>query len=448
MAEVGEALTVAAVADYVGVADADVEGWIELGLLGSSEPGSLSLDDLERARLLVWAAGRGIGAEAVAAISAREGDVLAPFLAIAERPRPPGIKLAEAARRAGIEEDLARRVWLARGISPDEELFDEDVAAMTGVRLALDAGLPEEALIQLARVLGDALGRVADAEVRLFHFYVHEPIREANPDPVAERQATNAATDALRALTEPSILYAHGKAFERAMREDLFLHLAEEAAPAGATAQLHVGVLFVDLARYTPLTEAMGDAAVVTVLDRFSDIVREQATRADGRIVKQIGDEFMVVFFDARSMLSCARAIADAVALESNFPAVRMGAHVGSVLFREADFLGATVNVAARVAACAAANELLVTDAVLDGADDPHLAHVELGARALKGLREPVTLHRVTITAREQSISDPVCGMHVAAATSIRHTHADAEYLFCSEGCRDIFRAAPESYSG
>ena len=446
MPGVDGSLTVDEVAACVSVAVADVERWIELGLIGSTGSRDLQLDDLERARLLVWASGRGIDAEAVAAVSAREGDVLAPFVAIAETPRAPGFSLAEAAHRAGIDEDLARRVWVARGISPDDELFDEDVTAMTGVRHALDAGLPEEALIQLARVLGDALGRVADAEVRLFHFYVHEPIREANPDPVAEREVTAAAIDALRALTEPSILYAHRKAFERAMRDDLFVHLAEDAAPPGATAQLRAAVLFVDLARYTPLTEAMGDAAVVTVLDRFSDVVREQAIRWDGRIVKQIGDEFMVVFFAPRAMLSCARGIADAVAAEPNFPALRMGAHVGPVLFREADYLGATVNVAARVAACAGANELLVTDAVLDAVDEPGLVHVELGPRPLKGLREPVTLHRVAITAREQPSRDPVCGMHVAATASIEHTHAGAELLFCSEGCREIFRASPERY--
>lgn len=155
-------------------------------------------------------------------------------------------------------------------MSPDDELFDDDVTAIVGIRLALKGGLPEEALMQQARVLGDALGRVADAEVRPFHFYVHEPIRQASPDSVCrtsgdrcgDRRAASAdgAIDPVRAP----------KGFERAMREDLFIHLAEDAAPGGATAQLRAAVLFVDLAKYTPLTEAMDDSGVVTILDPAS----------------------------------------------------------------------------------------------------------------------------------------------------------------------------------
>jgi adenylate cyclase len=40
----------------------------------------------------------------------------------------------------------------------------------------LDAGLPLVALLQLVRVYGQAMARVADAEVRLFHMHVHEPL--------------------------------------------------------------------------------------------------------------------------------------------------------------------------------------------------------------------------------------------------------------------------------
>ncbi len=40
----------------------------------------------------------------------------------------------------------------------------------------LDAGLPLVAMLQLVRVYGQAMAQVADAEVRLFHLYVHEPL--------------------------------------------------------------------------------------------------------------------------------------------------------------------------------------------------------------------------------------------------------------------------------
>ena len=46
----------------------------------------------------------------------------------------------------------------------------------------LDAGLPLVAFLQLVRVYGQALAQIADAEVKLFHLYVHEPmIRDGVP---------------------------------------------------------------------------------------------------------------------------------------------------------------------------------------------------------------------------------------------------------------------------
>jgi len=53
-------------------------------------------------------------------------------------------------------------------------LDDDDVRALATLKLAEEAGFPEDALVQLARVYADALARVAEAEVRLFHFHVHE----------------------------------------------------------------------------------------------------------------------------------------------------------------------------------------------------------------------------------------------------------------------------------
>lgn len=46
-------------------------------------------------------------------------------------------------------------------------------------------------------------------------------------------------------------------------------------------------------------------------------------------------------------------------------------------------------------------------------------------------------------------VPDPVCGMKVDPWTAeIRLTHADVEYLFCSERCLERFEANPEHYLG
>ena len=56
---------------------------------------------------------------------------------------------------------------------------DEDVEMLRYVAAMLDVGLPPVAFLQLARVYGQAVAQIADAEVRLVHLYVHEPLMRA-----------------------------------------------------------------------------------------------------------------------------------------------------------------------------------------------------------------------------------------------------------------------------
>lgn len=183
------------------------------------------------------------------------------------------------------------------------------------------------------------------------------------------------------------------------------------------------------------------------MIDVFSDMVREEAVTGDGRVVKQIGDEFMLVFPTAKTALRFALRLALRAASTAHFPSLRMGANFGTALYREADYLGATVNIAARVTAVAGRGELVVTGAFRDAVGDLPVAFEALGPRPLKGMVEPVELHRVDVGHRTESRSDPVCGMRLGSA----ETHPDASwegvtYEFCSERCRQHFEADPARY--
>jgi adenylate cyclase len=438
-------VTLEQLAERLRIDTDSVREWAALGLIDpqTCEPAQL----VERAGLLQQATRRGIDAQTIAAAVAQQGDLLERFTDYVGAPEGEPRSLADAAGDVGVDVDVARRLRAAAGL-PMDEIYDEDVAALRALRTALDVGLPEEALLQLMRVFADALDRVADAEVRLFHFYVHERLRSQGLDADAVAAATTAAGDALMELVEPTILYFHRKAWTRVLREDMFLHFAEEvASPDAPVGELPVAVLFVDLASYTSLTEAMGDAAAAEVVDRFSQLVREESLPCDGRVVKQIGDEFMLVFPTAAAAVHCALTIAARAADEPNFPGLRMGAHAGTALYREADYLGATVNLAARVAAQAQRCELLVTAAVRDAAADS-VAWRPVGARSLKGLSEPVDLFAADLTspAPDRRI-DPVCGMTIPAQGSgITVDWQGEAYEFCSEGCRQRFAADPHRF--
>jgi adenylate cyclase len=116
-------------------------------------------------------------------------------------------------------------------------------------------GMPRDALLQLALVFTDAMDRLADALVHTFHNYVHERFRARGLVGAKLLDATDRIGKPLLELVEPTVLYFHRRAYQRADREDFLQHLAEETTPPAATpGEERATGLLVDLASFTPLT--------------------------------------------------------------------------------------------------------------------------------------------------------------------------------------------------
>ncbi len=411
---------------------------------------ALAADSPDRARLLRFARSRGITDAALAEAARTQGDLFSRYVEFLGESSGTERSLEEAAELLGLDVAFVQRLWVAGGLGDQHEVFDDDLESLRGVVAAIDAGFPADALLQIARVFGDALGRVADVEVRLFHFHIQEQLRASGLRGDELSAATTKSGERLLGLIEPTILYYHRKAWQRALREDLLLHLAQDVAPADAPiGQLTVAVMFVDLSGFTALTESMGDVAAAGILDRFSDLVRLAAANSDGRVTKQIGDEFMLVFPDATAAVVCGLAIAEQAAREHAFPKMRMGAHSGTVLYRDGDYLGTTVNVAARAAGEAQRGEFVVTTDVRTAARDlPAVQWVPLGAQDLRGLSEPIDLYRVhRPDDKPLRVADPVCSMELDPQRCAFRTLWHGRTLwFCSESCRERFLTAPERY--
>jgi adenylate cyclase len=195
----------------------------------------------------------------------------------------------------------------------------------------------------------------------------------------------------------------------------------------------------------------MGDRESADVLGRFSVLVRELALRHDGRVVKQIGDAFMLAFANPSAAVACALEIERRAAAEPRFPALRAGINCGRVLYHDGDYVGANVNVAARVAAEAGRHEVFVTEAVRRAAAP--LAGVEfrpLARRRLKGVSEDVDLFRAVGVEAGASprLVDPVCGMEIGQAEAAARLALGArELAFCSAQCLQRYVADPSRYA-
>ena len=92
------------------------------------------------------------------------------------------------------------------------------------------------AFLQIARVYGQALAQIADAEIRLFHIYVHEPmIREGVPGAVMAEEMKDLAHDLLP-LTSPLMDYAHQRFLQHYVEQDVVGHMEMEMDAEGDSA--------------------------------------------------------------------------------------------------------------------------------------------------------------------------------------------------------------------
>ncbi|TMB71105.1 MAG: MerR family transcriptional regulator, partial [Chloroflexi bacterium] len=344
----GDGLTIEQLARYTGEPEQRLRDWQELGVLNASRDGLVPPDEVDRVRLVQLLLRRGIDLEEIA--KRRRNGTLEWLEDWPFRETSGALyALAEAAEIVGMELSTLQRFREAFSPSgPEDYVTEEEIGLLRAWKTAALAGVPDEAMVEMIRVYIDSLDRVAEAEQRLYRFYVYRRLEAEAQSPEELIERAKAATDQLTPIIEPIVLYFHRRGLIRAVREDIVMELAEQTGlvpRAETAADLRMAVVFIDLSSFTPRAEAMGDVAAAAVLERFSSFVRSSSAAWTGRVVKQIGDAFMLVFTDARSAVACSLEIESRAAKEPQFPAVRAGIHWGTVLYREGDYVGSNVNV-------------------------------------------------------------------------------------------------------
>jgi adenylate cyclase len=305
--------------------------------------------------------------------------------------------IEQVAQETGLEPELIDRILVILGTPLERErlLDPQDVQALRHCARVLAAGFPLVAFLQLVRVYAQSLRRIADAEVRLFHLYVHEPlIRDGVPELEMAEEMGELAED-LFPLASPLIDYLHSRYLRFFLEQDVIGHMESDLDEAAHLGQVPVTLCFIDLTGFTRYTEEEGDLEALDVIENFVETV-EGTLPPEATIVKTIGDEVMVVSSDAASLTEWA------VALLARFPErpqPRVGIHFAKAVYRDGDYFGTHVNLAHRVVTRAQAGEVLVTDRVTEAiAERESLAFEPIGEVNLKGFPTPMPLFVVRAT--------------------------------------------------
>jgi len=119
--------------------------------------------------------------------------------------------------------------------------------------------------------------------------------------------------------------------------------------------------LFADIAGYSLIADQQGDEAAADLALYFLSRASNLASIHGGEVVKSLGDAVMIRTEDAADSLRIALDLVTEFSRDPALPAIHAGLHTGPAVRRADDWWGATVNLAARVAAAASAGQVLVT---------------------------------------------------------------------------------------
>jgi adenylate cyclase len=220
--------------------------------------------------------------------------------------------------------------------------------------------------------------------------------------------------------------------------------VARGSRTPGPSRRIEATFGFIDLAGFTALTEAHGDLDAADIATQFAELTRA-ALGAGDRLVKTLGDAVLVTSPTPSNALELVDRLLTS-ANEKTLPSLRAGLHHGTAIERDGDVFGAAVNLAARVSAEAYAGEVLATPHVAAVAAERGIPVVEIGAVALKNVRDATVLSSLgfMVGAMDSAI-DPVCQAVVdrrAAAGQLLHERK--VYWFCSLTCAAAFASNPQ----
>lgn len=285
------------------------------------------------------------------------------------------------AAAAGVPIEVARELWRLLGFqaTPDDDraFTTADVEAL---RLAADLValgiLSDDSQAALVRTWGRSFARLAEWQTTLL-------ARVAASDPGAD------PVERLGVLTSevlPRVEKLQSYVWRRhlAGASGRLLAGAGGDATSGTTPQ---AVCFCDIVGFTSRSRSMRDTELVEWIETFEARTTEVVVDHGGRVIKNIGDEVLLVTDEPVAAARIAHTLVAMGADEADpFPQVRAGIAYGDVVTRLGDVLGPTVNIAARLTGVARDGTVLVDDGMRDRLEgDPEWSLRRVPRASVKG---------------------------------------------------------------
>lgn len=301
---------------------------------------------------------------------------------------PAHYTLEEVATASGLQPEQIRAYWRALGFPdprPGEKLFsDTDLDMLEAVVPFISEGSLDPALaVQMSRVIGSSLSRIATAQIEAIEREVSRQVEDQADNgsrPLGSDDAHDDSTGDADETDEDLVVAAQRAAELLPMMPQLMefvwrRHLGAAARrrimrASGAIETEGCCIGFADLVGFTAQTQQLPETELAEVVARFENIAYDQVAAHGGRVIKMIGDEVMFLTDDIRAGAMLALDLADAYRNDADLSDVRVGMASGPVLERDGDVYGPVVNLAHRIVSIAYPGAVVVDATVRDALDD------------------------------------------------------------------------------
>jgi adenylate cyclase len=396
-----EGLSASELAELAGVATAEVDRMVGLGVLVVRD-GTVPFRaaDVAKVRLAKACEQAGLPMDGIAS-AIRSGRLSFAFMDAAPYRRW-AVRSARTYRQVGEETGVpldtlrgALESMGFAGVAPDERIREDELEVVPLLQLGLASGVLDQAwAMRTGRAFTEGLRQAAKVENDVYHARFELPILESGRDQRETMELASELGGAFSPLVDRALMGIYRRQQELAWTEHLVEHVEAALEQEGVLGlpERVPAMCFLDLVSYTRLTEERGDQAAAELAASLATLVDRSSRARGGAPVKWLGDGVMFHFLEPAGAVLSALAMVEELPV-AGLPPAHVGVCAGPVVAQGSDFFGRTVNIAARVAAHASAGQVLVTQSVVDRAPSPSVKFVELREVQLKGLSGPVRVY-------------------------------------------------------
>jgi TolB-like protein len=161
-------------------------------------------------------------------------------------------------------------------------------------------------------------------------------------------------------------------------------------------------IMFADVVGYTALAQK-DEPFALQVVSKIREWSMPVFDRHGGRLVKTMGDGFLVEFSSAMDAVLCGIELQHAMnkrpsGFQSSEVQIKVGIHVGDVIHEDGDVLGDAVNVASRIEPLAGPGEICISADVMNQVKSRlSYAMIPMGLQKLKNVADSVETYRVLL---------------------------------------------------